>query len=171
MAPKLPAPGTGVVAEIRRIIALPKSWVASNEMPWVDAGGRPRGFKLRERLALPDRSQPAGLFVACYYKPSSIQGSPDKLSLSLFCNHLRVFAVDENGPSSHRNDVGIGRPYFGRRVGHPQVHTVSDEAIEGYAEPIERMSFDGYWRYFVANAGIAGAPPFRLPTMQLGLPV
>ncbi|MGH8118405.1 MAG: hypothetical protein ACREPJ_14085 [Rhodanobacteraceae bacterium] len=140
-------------------------------MTWVDAGGRPRGFKFRERLALPDGSQPASLFVECYFKPSSIQGSPDKLSLSLICNHHRVFAVDENGPFNHRNEIGVGRPYFGKLVGHPQVHTVSDDGIEGYAEPLERTSFEGYWHYFIAGAGITGAPPFRLPMLQLGLPV
>lgn len=164
-------PDPTVMAEIKRMIALPKAWVASGEMAWVDAGGRPRGFKFRERLALPDRSQPTSLFVECYFKPSSIQGCPDKLSLSLFFHHHRVFAVDENGPSGHVNSVGVGRPYFGKRVGHPQVHTVSDDCIYGYAEPLESMPLEHFWDYFVSEAGITGAPPFQLPTMQLGLPI
>lgn len=162
-------PDSAVVAEIRRMISLPKTWVASGEMTWVDAGGRPRGFKCRERLALPDGSQPAHLFVDCYFKPSGIQGCPDKLSLSLCFNRYRVLAVDENGPSGHINVVGSGRPYFGKRVGHPQLHTVSDDAIYGYAEPLEQMSLERYWDYFVSKAGITGAPPFHLPTLQLGL--
>jgi len=164
-------PDPALLAEIRRMIRLPKAWVASREIPWVDAGGRPRGFKCRERLALPDGSQPAHLFVDCYFKPSGIQGCPDKLSLSLCFNHYRVLAVDENGPSGHINVVGSGRPYFGKRVGHPQLHTVSDDAIYGYAEPLESMSLERYWEYFVSEAGVTGAPLFRLPTLQLGLPV
>jgi hypothetical protein len=120
-------------------------------------------------LALPDGSQPAGLFVQCYFKPSSIHGSPDKLSLSLICKHRRVFAIDENGPSGHFNHVGKGRPYFEKRVGHPQLHTVSDDSIEGYAEPLTSMSAQQYWDYFVHGAGITGAPPLKLPTFQLGL--
>ncbi len=164
-------PDQAVVAEIRRMINLPKAWVASGEMVWVDAGGRPRGFKFRDRLALPDGSQPASLFVECYYKQSGVQGCPDKLSLSLFFNRNRVLAIDENGPSGHINAVGSGRPYFGKRVGHPQLHTVSDDGIYGYAEPIEPMSLELYWDYFVTAAGITGAPPFQLPTLQLGLPV
>lgn len=165
------APDPAIVSEIRQVISLSKAWVASPEMAWVDAGGRPRGFKFRERLALPDGSQPASLFVECYFKTSSIQGCPDKLSLSLFFNHYRVFAIDENGPSGHVNVVGLGRLHFGKRVGHPQVHTVSDDCIYGYAEPLEPMSLESYWDYFVSEAGITGAPPFQLPILQLGLPV
>jgi len=162
-------PDPMVVADIRRMISLPKAWVASGEMTWVDAGGRPRGYKFRERLALSDGSQPASLFVDCYFKPSSIQGCPDKLSLGLYFNHHRVLAVDENGPSGHFNHIGAGRQYFGKRVGHPQVHTVSDDGIYGYAEPLESMPYERYWDYFVSEAGITGAPPFQLPMQQLGL--
>lgn len=165
------APEPSLVAEIRRVIATPKTWVAGGEMAWVDAGGRPKGHTFRERLSLPDGSQPATLFVDAYFKPSGIQGCPDKLSLSLCYLRHRVFAVDENGPSGHVNIVGVGRPYYGQRVGHPQVHTVSDDCICGYAEPLESMPFERYWDYFVDAAGITGAPPFQLPTLQLGFPV
>lgn len=170
MAGKTPgAPDSSVIAEIKRMIAIQKTWVASGEMGWVDTGGKPRGFKFRERLSLPDGSQPATLFVECYFKPSGIQGCPDKLSIGLYFHHHRVFAIDENGPSGHVNTVGVGRPYFGKRIGHPQVHTVSDDCIYGYAEPLESMSLESYWDYFVREAGIVDAPPFQLPTLQLGL--
>lgn len=167
----LSVPNEGIVIKIRNMIALQKSWVASGEMDWIDAGGRPRGFKFRERLALTDGSQPADLFVESYFKPSNIPGCPDKLSLSLIFRCNRVIGVDENGPSSHVNSVGVGRPYFEKRIGHPQLHTVSDDCIYGYAEPLEKMRPEGYWDYFVAEANITGAPPFKLPTHQLGLPV
>ena len=168
-SPRIPDPAA--VAEIRRMIAAPKAWVASGPMTWVDAGGKPRGARFRERLALPDGSQPASLFVECYFKPTRIQGGADKLSLSLFFHQHRVFGVDEDGPSGHLNTVGVNRPYFGHRIGHPQVHTVSDDCIYGYAEPLEPMSLDGFWDYFVREAGITGAPPFKLPVQQLGLSV
>jgi len=140
-------------------------------MTWVDAGGRPKGFRFRERLALPDGSQPATLFVDAYFKPSGIPGCPDKLSLSLCYLNYRIFAIDENGPTGHINVVGVGRPYYGQRVGHPQVHTVSDDCIYGYAEPLEPMALERYWDYFTESASIIDAPPFQLPTMQLGFPV
>lgn len=162
-------PDTSTVAEIRQTIALPKAWVSRDEMSWVDAGGRPRGFRLRERLALPDGSQPASLFVDCYFKPSRVHGASDKLSLSLIVRHYRVLGVDANGPSRHFNYVGAGRPYYLACIDHPQVHTISDDGISGYAEPIEPMTFAGYWDYFVQGANIIGAPSFRLPPQQLGL--
>ncbi len=169
MAKRSDAPDATVVADIRRVIGTPKAWVATGEMAWIDNVYKPRGFKFRERLALPDGSQPATLFVECYFKPSSIQGNPDKLSLGLFVQNQRALAIDINGPSRHVNSVGVGRPFYGQRVGHPQIHTVSDDALYGYAEPIESMSNEGYWEYFVTQAGITGAPPFKLPILQLGL--
>lgn len=164
-------PDPALVAEIRRVIDTSKAWVATGEMVWVDAGGRPKGFRFRERLVLLNGTQPATLFVDAYYKTSGVQGCSDKLSLSLCYLHHRIFAVDENGPSRHMNVVGVGRQYYGQQVGHPQVHTVSDDCIYGYAEPLQPMSFEDYWSYFVNSASITGAPPFRLPTQQLGLPV
>lgn len=162
-------PDPTVLSAIRTMIATPKSWVASGEIAWVDAGGRPPGFTVRERLALPDGSQPAGLFVACYFKPSIIPGCADKVSMGLHVNHHRVFAIDVDGPGGHFNNVGVGRPHFGQRVGFPHLHTVSDDGIQGYAEPLAPMSLDGNWDHFLSGAGIIGAPPFQLPTLQLGL--
>ena len=163
------APDPNAVADIRKMIATPKTWVASGEMTWVDAGGRPPGVTFRERLALPNGLQPQGLFVECYFKATGITGSADKVSLALCFNHRRVFAVDENGPGGHFNSAGLGRPYFERRVGFPHVHTVSDDSIEGYAEPLEPTSLEHHWAYFVSGAGIVGAPQFQLPALQLGL--
>lgn len=162
-------PDPTAVADIRRMIATPKTWVASGEMAWVDSGGRPPGFTFRERLALPNGAQPASLFVECYFKTSGVPGCADKVSLALCFNHRRVFAVDENGPGGHFNSVGVGRAYFAQRVGFPHVHTASDDGIEGYAEPLEPTSLERHWEYFVSGAGIVGAPPFQLPTLQLGL--
>lgn len=163
------APDPSTVAKIRQMIAAPKTWVASGEMEWVDAGGRPPGFAFRERLALADGSQPASLFVKSYFKPSTVPGCADKLSIGLFFIQCRVFAVDENGPGGHFNSVGIGRSHFGKRVGFPHVHMVTDDSIEGYAEPLEPTALELHWAYFLSEAGIVGAPPFQLPTMQLGL--
>jgi hypothetical protein len=165
------APDQTVLADIRKMIATPKTWVAAGEMTWIDAGGRPPGFTFRERLALPDGAQPASLFVECYFKAADVPGGADKVSLSLCFNHSRVLAIDENGVGGHYNNVGKGRPYFGQRIGFPHLHSVSDDCIYGYAEPLTPMSLSGYWEHFLACAGIVYAPPFQLPPMQFGLPV
>jgi hypothetical protein len=165
------APDPSVMAEVKEGILLPKAWVASGEIAWVDAGGRPNGYSFRQPLALANGFQPAGLFVRGFYATSTVPGRSDKLSLGLHVNHLRVFAIDEDGPGGHFNRVGTGRPHFLKRVGFPHLHTVSDDAFEGYAEPLERMKFEEYWQYFVERAEIIGAPEFTLPTIQLGLTV
>ena len=124
-------PDPTLMAEIRQMIRRPKTWVASGEMSWVNAGGRPPGFTFRERLQTPDGAQPANLYVECYFKPATVHGFPDKLSLGLYFHGFRILAIDENGPGGHLNIVGLGRPHYGERVGFPHVHSVSDDSIYG----------------------------------------
>lgn len=165
------APDPSVLTDIKNLLAVSKNWVADGEMQWVDAGGRPRGYSMRERLSLPDGSQPAKLFVQCYYKPAHIPGCADKVSFSLMYNDRRVFGVDDGQVEGHVNFVGVGRPFYLKRIGFPHVHTVSDDGIEGYAEPLAGASLEAHWEYFLRGANILGAPPFKLPPIQFGLPV
>lgn len=165
------APDPSALAEVRDLISAPKAWVASGEIAWVDAGGRPHGYTFRQPLALANGLQPAGLFVAGFFATSTVPGRLERLSLGLHVNHGRVFAIDEDGPGGHFNRVGYGRPYYLQRVGFPHEHTVSEDAMYGYAEPLERMDFEGYWQRFIDRAGILGAPGFTLPAIQLGLTV
>lgn len=160
-----------LIDDLRRIVSIEKSWISSGPMVWVDAGGRPKGFKLREHLALHGGLQPATLFVDLYLKHSSIPGASDKLSISLFYRNFRVLGIDENWPSRHFNEVGIGRPYFKRAVDHPHLHTVCDDGIEGYAEPISSAHLSSYWQQFVSMTNIVGAPEFTEPTTQLDLQI
>lgn len=165
MAGKAPPEAT-LVTELRQMVHLPKRWVSSGGIAWVDAGGKPKGLRFRESLAIETGLMPATLFVNGYFKPSSVPGAADKLSLSVFYKNYRILGLDEDGPSLHRNSVGIGRPYFQQSVGHPQVHTISDDAIYGYAEPIDRSDFSAYWIEFCQLASIADAPQFSLPPAQ-----
>lgn len=171
MGSKNGAQPNGMVAQIKNTIAIPKAWVASGEIEWVDTGGRPCGYKFRQPLALANGLQPAGLFVEGYFKAATVPGAADKLSLSLFVHSRRVFGIDEDGFGGHYNSVGVGRRFYGQRVGFPHIHTVSDEAIEGYAEPIDRVSLEDYWKTFTNEMNIIGAPSFKLPIQQLGLTV
>lgn len=110
---------------------------------------------------------PATLFVQMYFKYSSIPAVPHKLSVTLCYRNHRILAIDDNGPSRHFNAVGVGRPFFQRYVDHPQLHTLSDDAIDGYAAPIAAAEPDAHWLDFCLRANIVGAPPFRYPPAQM----
>lgn len=165
MAPP-PPPDPDLVDELRGVLLLPKRWISLGEIPWVDAGGRPKGYKFREHLALDGGLQPATLYMDGYYKESTIEGSNDKLSLCLFYKNKRILGIDDDGPSRHRNEVGVGRPYFQQTINHPHIHTISDDSFDGYAEPIQPGSQADFWALFLAQAAISGAPPFGLPPEQ-----
>ena len=164
-------PDPDLVQELRQVILTPKFWVSVGENAWVDAGGRPKGLKFRSHLALAGGLQPATLFVHGYYKTSLIPGAQAKLSLSLFYKNYRIYAIDENGPSRHYNAVGTGRPFHLQYVPHPHVHTVSDDALDGYAEPLEPTTMEEYWTRFLNETEIQGAPPLNLPPAQQELPL
>jgi len=160
------APLQEQVREFREIIALPKRWLSTGELPWVDTGGKPKGFTFREHLALEGGLQPATLFVDGYFKPSTVEGARDKLSLCLFYKNSRILGIDDDGPSRHRNVVGQGRRFYQQTVNHPHLHTVSDDSIDGYAEPLPESSFDMFWSQFLDMASIDGGPKFSLPPAQ-----
>jgi len=157
------------IAAARAVISVPKTWVSGDEMVWVNNAGKPPGFKLRGALETVERYQPAGLFVDIYYKASRIPGVRDKISFTLMLNGARILGLDDNGVSHHRNDFGVGRPLYGQEVGFPHLHTVSDDAIYGYAEPLEAAPPAELWSEFLRRATILYAPPLRLPTVQQDL--
>lgn len=161
-------PDAALVAELRKMLEAPKRWASSGPIRWVDAGGRPRGYKFREGLLIDD-VQVSGLYVEGYWKVALRPAVPDKLSLSVFYRGFRILGIDENGPSRHVNTCGISRPYYGKRVEHPQMHSVSDDQIYGYAEPLLRLSLADYWLHFLTASNIGNAPSFTLPPAQLGL--
>ncbi|CAE6837562.1 hypothetical protein [Xanthomonas arboricola] len=169
MARRMP-PDPELVRELREMQAAPKIWVAAGEIAWVDAGGRPKGYKFRAALSL-EGYTPDTLYVEAYYKESTIEDVPDKLSLSLFYRNHRILGLDENGATRHRNGVGVGRQHYLELVGHPHLHTISDDAVCGYAEPLESAEFSAHWATFLSHAGIENAPVFSLPPGQRELPL
>lgn len=164
------APDQTLLTEIETAILEVKTWGSPGEMVWVDSGGKPKGWSMREPLTLVG-VQPRNFFVECYYKPASKPGWPDKLSMSLMFHGYRVLGIDEDGPGNHFNHVGVGKPHYKRPVPFPHVHFACSDAVCGYAEPIERHPFEALWTDFIARARIIGAPEFKLPMFQLGLDV
>lgn len=45
-------PDQDQVLQLTGMVQLPKGWISVGAIPWVDAGGRPKGWKFREHLAL-----------------------------------------------------------------------------------------------------------------------
>lgn len=144
------------------MLAAEKRWVGRS-VRWVANAHRLPGYNMRAALALSDGLQPATLFVTAYFKAARIPGAADKLYLSLHYNGRRIHGLDDNAPSRHRNDVGQSEPLFGQLISHPHRHRICDEAVEGYAEPMERLSPAEMWTTFLAECNILGAPNWYPP--------
>jgi len=152
------------IARARQIVAQPKQWAGPDAVPWRAALAKRKGFEFTAALTI-DAIQPEGLFVKGYFKADGIGRVRDKLSLSLV-HGARLVGLDEGGMNMHRSHVGVGRPYHGLRVGVPHLHTISDDAIEGYAEPIEVAPLEELWELFLRHANIILAPKLSLPVIQ-----
>ncbi|GAA4400460.1 hypothetical protein [Quisquiliibacterium transsilvanicum] len=81
----------------------------------------------------------------------------------------RIYAVDYDPDKTHKNKCGIGRPYFGKKIGPgTHVHTPSQDGT-GYAEPMDDFgALERLFHYFVTSAridvpgGLAKTPPLQL---------
>lgn len=110
-----------------------------------------------------DGIQPAGLFVTGYFKHARVPGAADKLYLNLVYDNRRIHALHDNAPTRHRNEVGKGEAHYGGVIDHPHRHRICDDAVEGYAEPIDRISREAMWTMFMAECNIFGAPGLSAP--------
>lgn len=154
----------------RNAVAAPKIWVAGNEIGWVlNGSGPPPGHKFRAPLAfkIEPNVQPLDLFLAGYFKDSTFPGVPPKISVGLFFSGHRVVGIDDDGPGCHYNSVGEGMPHYLKEVGFPHLHRIVDDAIYGYAEPLESVSTEELWTTFLGLANIEEAPLFQHPAGQL----
>lgn len=158
------------LAAVRDIIEAPKQWVG-HSVRWVANGRSKPGYKFQNALSLNDGLHPAGLFVYGYFKQAGVPGAQDKLYLSMRYMDARVVGLDDNGPSTHRNDVGRSLPYYRQRIDHPHSHRICDDALEGYAEPEPRREVAEMWSTFLQRCNIIDAPQLVLPIVQLTLPV
>lgn len=147
-------------------IALEKHWTAGPFIEWVQSSlhNWPNTYKHRSILRVGDRLE-EGLFVQLEYKEGTIGEVPERLYFGLHVGGARSLAIDEDGVTGHTNTVGLGRPFYKQRVGHPHVHLPVQEASYGYAEPIMRAPVEELWQQFLQRANIMGAPKLNLPDM------
>ena len=165
------APSPQEFADIKATIGMPKLWVLNAELEWVaNSAGAPPGYKLRAPLAfaLAPGIQVEGLFLDAYFKDSMVPGVPPKLSLCLVYRAQRVLGLDDNGPSTHYNCVGVGMPYYHQRIDHPHLHFTVADAYNGYAEPLPSADVQDHWTDFMARANILEFPAFAPPQGQMG---
>lgn len=162
--------------EAKQAIDALKVWPASTPFLWKKPATKkiPAPYSFRASLAL-DLGQTRfaeDWFVELYFKKSRFAGVRDTLSIAFIVNKARVVAVDDNGPSSHMNKVGVGLPFYQQVAGHPHLHTPVLDASYGYAEPLASTTVQALWEIFLARANIAGAPRIELPEFgQMGMDI
>lgn len=162
--------------EARQAIEAMKVWPANTPFVWKKPATKklPAPYSFRTSLAL-DLEQTRfaeDWFVELYYKKSRFAGVRDTLSITFIVNKARIVAIDDNGPSSHMNKVGVGLPFYQQVADHPHLHTPVPEASYGYAEPLSSNTVQALWELFLAKANIAGAPRIELPDFgQMGFDV
>lgn len=61
-----------------------------------------------------------------------------KYSFTVLYLAERVYGLDFDPDGQHTNKVGIGRPYFMKRIGPgTHMHTPSQDSVSGYADPMQ----------------------------------
>ncbi|SDL78525.1 hypothetical protein SAMN05661010_02547 [Modicisalibacter muralis] len=159
-------------AHAMQAIAQPKQWGSHQPFGYLwrrAAGGRiPCLFEISIALDVEGYTR-KGWRVLVYYRRSPRGFHPDNFGASLFIDNARVLAFDSGRPSRHRNTVGLGEPYYQKRVDHPHWHRPTQEASHGYVEPLDpALTQDQLWRLFLERANIEGAPGFQPPPGEQG---
>lgn len=153
-------------------ISQSKSWAANKPMGklWrpVSGGRVPTLFEIYVALEISGAVR-KGWWVKVSYQRSPRGFHPDNFSASLLIDNARVLAFDSGKPTGHRNRVGIGEPYYLKRVDHPHWHRPVHEASEGYVEPLDPLlTHAALWQMFLERANIERAPNFQKPPWEQG---
>lgn len=152
-------------------ISTQKHWAGGTSFEWKTQSVRkfPAPYSFRAALEVRGRII-EGWFVDLYFKRSRIPGVRDTLSMALIVNGARVVAIDDNGPSSHMNKVGLKEPFYQKNADHPHLHYPVEDGSYGYAKPLTSSTVQAFWELFLSEANIAGAPRLELPEQgQMGL--
>ena len=161
-------------ALIQEVISVPKLWVAGSDMRsiWFEERQKrfPKPYTFRVSPEI-NGSSIEGVFIEARYKVTHVPGNRDSVSFSLIVDTARALGIDDNGPSSHTNTVGVGLPLYGMVIDHPHVNFVVPDALDGYAEPLPPLSLPELWAEFCTRINISGAPVFELPKRQTELPI
>lgn len=109
---------------------------------------------------------PEGARIILQYRPA-VGAALAKYSCGLLYRTERVYAIDFNPDGQHTNKVGLGRPYYGKRIGPgTHEHTWSEDG-EGYAEPIQDFAeFALMFAHFCTKTTLHVEGGFKPPPSQ-----
>lgn len=84
---------------------------------------------------------------------------PECWLFGLLYRSQRIYAIDVQPLTKHKNNVGSGRPLHRKLISGVHEHTWSSEGY-GYAEPFVVEPLEGRvaWKSFLVGAGITSVP-------------
>jgi hypothetical protein len=95
------------------------------------------------------------VYVSAQWRPA-LGHRPAVFNLNLLLDTERVYAIDIQPLDMHKNNVGVGRPYYKKHISGIHEHTWSNDGY-GYAEPISSIDTNnqrGFWELFLNKANI-----------------
>jgi len=146
------------------VLELEKQWGGNQKIQWIAKSQRkfPSGYDSRIAV-IANNVFAEGLFVELYFKEATLPGVPDKFNASLMHRSTRICGLDTGAFAGHTNTVGKNREHYQETVGMPHLHTPSEDAVYGYAEPLPNLSLEELWEIFLEKAKIKDAPKLTLP--------
>ena len=155
-----------VIAEARRVTALPKTLVEFRRMDWKKPSPSVPQYKWRA-VAETTPVEDVELLVTGFFRATRVPGRADRHAFTLVYDGAHRVVCVEGGVRSHTNRVGRGLPWYGKTVGEFQAHSVCDEAVDGYADQLDPATGAELWDAFMSRAAIVGAPSYAPPLPEV----
>lgn len=148
--------GAVTLAEAEEVLAREK--VLNTDMQWTTTRGKMKFQWYQSRIILlysDEVAIPEGLYVHCQWQ-RRMKSIPERWNFSVMYEDQRIYGIDVQPSSPHRNDAGKGRPLYKKVIDGTHEHTWSEEGY-GYAEPINvpRNQPEIIWQMFLKRANIA----------------
>jgi hypothetical protein len=143
------------LVEAQEVIQRPKRIVP--EMAWRSKNNKISIDWMEARLLVQYADEieiPEQLLVVCQWKKQSLQKA-EVWQFSLLYRTVRIYALDIQPDSLHKNNAGTGRAMYKQLIHGSHEHTYSGDGA-GYAEPVSMNSNNPaiYWAHFLRQTGI-----------------
>lgn len=148
--------GGVTLAEALEVMARPKA--LNTDMRWTTVRGKMKfqWHQARMIVLFSDAVEvPEGVYVHCQWYPR-VKSIPERWNFSLLYEDERIYGIDVQPQSPHRNNIGKGRPLHKQLISGTHEHTWSEEGY-GYAAPINVPLDQPHviWQMFLSRANIA----------------